>query len=230
MSALSRILSGALIAGFLAGLVAATLQLVFIQPVLLTAELYESGQVAAGESPVVPAPGFDGLRDGLSVMFSALVYVGYGLVLMAIMAVASERGWARVDGRAGVVWGLAGFVTAQLAPALGLPPELPGMSAAALEPRQAWWSICVLLSGLGCALIGFGRNWMFWGAGIVCLAAPQLIGAPSPETMAGPVPPELAAEFAARALGAGLVAWTCLGALSGRLWSEEAGRPALKQA
>ena len=39
----SRILVSALFAGFLAGLIAALLQLVFVQPVLLHAELYESG-------------------------------------------------------------------------------------------------------------------------------------------------------------------------------------------
>jgi len=225
---LGRILSAGLIAGFCAGVVAALLQLALLQPVLLTAELYETGQLAPGAAPVVPGVGFDPLRDGLSVLFSALLYAGYGLVLTALMSVAAERGWARVDGRAGMIWGAAGFVTMQLAPALGAPPELPGMSAAALEPRQVWWAVTVAATGLGCALIGFGRGWLFWGGGIALLAVPHLIGAPAPVGMAGPVPPELAARFAARALGVGLAAWICLGALAGRLCAQDdvAFRPA----
>ena len=227
---LSRLLTSSLIAGFAAGVLAAVLQQVLVQPILLTAELFETGQLAPGDAPGALQRGFDPLRDGLSVLFSALVYTGYGLILCALMAVASARGLAPVTARAGLIWGFAGFVTLQLAPALGLPPELPGMSAAALEPRQIWWTACVLLSGIGCACLGFGRSWPVWGAGILCLAAPHLVGAPVPEQMSGPVPAELAALFAARALGVGLVSWVVLGGLAARLWSEDARELGLAQA
>lgn len=35
---------------------------------------------------------------------------------------------------------MAGFAAFTVAPALGLPPELPGMMAADLGPRQARWA------------------------------------------------------------------------------------------
>lgn len=223
---LGRILTSAVIAGFAAGLVAALLQLVFVQPVLLHAELYESGQLAHfGTDAVVPAHqavgGFDPLRDGLSVLFSAVIYVGYALVLTALMAVLSERGLARISARTGMIWGLAGWVTVQFAPAIGLPPELPGVAAADLATRQAWWAGTVISTGTACALLAFGRSWMAWGAAILLFALPHLIGAPQPEFYTGPTPPELAGEFATRALGVGLAVWIALGALAGSLWSRE---------
>ena len=217
-----RLLTGALIAGFAAGLIAALLQFAFVQPVLLAAELYESGAVThfGGDGSSAPvAYAFDPLRDILSVLFSAVVYIGYGLVLTALMAVAEERGLARIDGRTGVIWGIAGFVTVHLAPAIGLPPELPGVAAAELGARQAWWALCVVASGLGCALLGLGRGWAAWAGGIALLAVPHVIGAPGVDTFTGPAPPELGAEFAARALGVGLAAWVALGALCGFFWS-----------
>src|SRR5690606_8404374 len=42
---LARLLTSALIAGAAAGLIAALMQLVFVQPVLLHAELYEGGEL-----------------------------------------------------------------------------------------------------------------------------------------------------------------------------------------
>ncbi|MEI2612914.1 MAG: CbtA family protein [Candidatus Promineifilaceae bacterium] len=37
----------------------------------------------------------------------------------------------------------------QLAPAFGLPPELPGMAAADLGARQVWWCGTALATGVG---------------------------------------------------------------------------------
>jgi len=51
------------------------------------------------------------------------------------------------------------------------------------------------------------------------LALPHVIGAPHVEGYWGVAPPELGALFAARALGAGLVAWCVMGWLGGHLWS-----------
>ncbi|QFU09737.1 putative cobalt transporter subunit (CbtA) [Rhodobacteraceae bacterium THAF1] len=217
-----RLLTGALIAGFAAGLLAAVLQFAFVQPVLLAAELYEGGALThfgedGSSAPV--AYNFDPMRDILSVLFSAVVYIGYALILTAFMAVAADRGWADIDGRTGIIWGIAGFVTVQLAPAIGLPPELPGVAAADLAARQAWWLGCVVSSGIGCLLLGLGRGWVWWVGGIVLLAAPHAIGAPQPDGFTGPAPPELGALFSARALGVGLAVWAALGSLCGALWA-----------
>ena len=93
----SRLLTSGLIAGASAGFFAALLQLWFVQPVLLHAELYETGVLthfgAAQPSPTAQTlPGFDLMRDGLSILFTMLVYAGYGLLLVSVMSVADDRG------------------------------------------------------------------------------------------------------------------------------------------
>ena len=100
----SKFLTSALFAGAVAGLIAGLLQLAFVQPVLLHAELYERGELLHfGADPVTAhpvLPGFDAVRDGLSVIFTMLTYTGYGLLLLAMMSVAEGRG-AQIDGRMG---------------------------------------------------------------------------------------------------------------------------------
>lgn len=254
---LSRLLTSALIAGAVAGLIAALLQLVFVQPVLLHAELYEGGErthfvipgeghdhghghaeaaedadhdhaaeaqpteIATAEAVVAheaPSFGIDPARDGLSVLFSILVYAGYALLLIAAIALAETRGHV-VTARQGILWGVAGFVAVQLAPAFGLAPELPGMAAADIGARALWWVATVVLSVVALWLLAFGRNWAAWAGAIVLLALPHLIGAPHPAEFTGPTPPELAAQFAGRALGAGLIAWVVLGLMTATMWN-----------
>jgi len=219
-----KILTSALFAGFVAGLIAAALQLVFVQPVLLHAELYEGGDLVHFGAEAVSAHqnlgGIDIVRDGLSVLFTALIYIGYGLVLAAVMAFAAERGVA-IDARRGLLWGVAGFVAVQLAPAFSLPPEVPGVAAADVAIRQVWWFGTVLVTAGGIALLAFGHGVAMSVAAVVLILAPHLIGAPHPDSFSGPVPPELAALFASRALGVGLAAWVFLGAFAGHFLSRE---------
>lgn len=218
----TRIVASALFAGAGAGLIAALLQLVFVQPVLLHAELYESGQLVHFRADPVSAmqdlSDTEWVRNGLSILFTMLVYTGYALLVVAIMSVASDRG-AVINGRIGLLWGLAGFVTAHLAPAFSLPPEVPGVASAEVDVRQIWWFATVAAAAVAMWLIGFGKNWMAWGGAAVLLLAPHLIGAPEPDVFTGPVPPEIGALFAARALGVGFVAWAMLGCACGYFWN-----------
>ncbi len=220
----TRILTSALFAGFAAGLIAAVLQLVFVQPVLLHAELYETGAKlhfgTEGSVSHGPALTFDAMRDGLSILFSALVYTGYGLMLIAAMALADERG-VKITTRKGILWGLAGFITVHFAPAISLPPEVPGSAAADVATRQVWWFSTIAVTGLSMALIAFGQNWKAWGAAIVLLLLPHVIGAPHPDTFTGTTPPELGSLFASRALGVGLAAWVLLGLFAAYFWQHE---------
>ncbi len=222
----SRILTSALIAGAAAGLCAAALQLLFVQPVLLHAELYESGDLVhfGGGASLAAAPEFpmDLMRDALSVLFSMLIYAGYGLVLVAAMSFAEEQG-ATISARTGIIWGVAGFIAVQFAPGVSLAPELPGSSAADVGVRQVWWWATVVAAAVGLWLIAFGRNWPLWVLAVALLLVPHLVGAPMPEEYTGPVPPELAALFAARALGIGLAAWVLTGLFAGMLWSQSQG-------
>lgn len=223
----SRIVTTALFAGFLTGILAAILQFWLVQPLLLHAELYETGALThfgpgASNAPAqMPLPGIDLQRDGLSVLFTALIYTGYAFLLTAAMALAAERGIA-VSIRQGLIWGVCGFAAVQLAPAMGLPPELPGAAAADVTARQVWWFGTAAATATGLALIGFSATPALWVAGAALIAAPHIIGAPEPAQFVGPTPPELAAHFAARALGVGLAAWALLGVLVAWIWGREA--------
>jgi cobalt transporter subunit CbtA len=157
-------------------------------------------------------------RNGLTVLFMALVYVGYGLMLVAGFALA-ERSGHRITVRQGLLWGLAGFAAFQLMPAMGLSPELPGTPAADLTARQLWWLATALCTAGALALVGYGKGLPAFGLAILLLALPHLVGAPETDGFAGVAPPELAAAFAARALGVGLIAWAALGWLAAYFWN-----------
>lgn len=220
----SRFIIAALFAGASAGLIAGLLQLIFVQPVLLHAELYESGQLVHFGGGAISAhpdlPGFDAMRDGLSLVFTMLTYTGYALIMIALMGVAEDRG-ARIDGRSGILWGVAGFVAFHLAPGFTLAPEVPGVAAADVSARQIWWFATVGTAGVALWLIAFGRTWIVWAIAAALLVAPHLIGAPEPDVFTGPVPTEIGALFAARAFGVGLAAWVLLGCFAGYFWQRE---------
>lgn len=230
---LRQILTGGLLGGFTAGLLAAFLHLLLIQPVLLEAERYETGElvhylalIGAHDPDAGPeagtteaesrelsslAPTFDPVRDGISVLAFGLTYAGFGLLAAAAMTLAEARGHAPASLRAGLLWGAAGWVAVQLAPALALPPELPGAAAADLATRQLWWWATAATTALGLALLVFGRGWPAAIMGLALIASLHVMGAPEPPAFSGPAPPELAALFTARALGVSLVAWLALG-------------------
>jgi cobalt transporter subunit CbtA len=243
---IQRMLTSAVVAGGVAGLFAALLHFAFIQDKILLAEQYEDGALvhftgaapaahshgdapaeaaspeAAAESHDQPAPATSDLkRNALTVAFSALIYVAYALILIAGFALATLTG-RKITAREGALWGIAGFAAFQMAPAMGLAPELPGTLAADLAVRQLWWWGTVAATAGGLALIAYGRGIVMAVLAIVLLAAPHVIGAPELEGFFGVAPPELAAGFAASVLGVGLTVWTVMGALAGRLWSSTA--------
>jgi cobalt transporter subunit CbtA len=234
-------LTSALFAGCAVGLLGALLHFAFVQNVLLLGEKYESGALVHFENAPSAAPhshdhtattaeaGQDDhaeaghshdhgatdetstlKRNSLTVLFTILVYTAYALLLVAGFSVATAFG-KTITPRDGLLWGIAGFASFQLAPAMGLPPELPGSVAAALEDRQIWWWLTVACTATGLALIGYGRSLLLAAIGVVILALPHLIGAPRLDSFGGIVPPELSAEFAARVLGVGLAVWAVLG-------------------
>lgn len=222
------LLASALGAGLLTGVVAAALQLWLLVPVIGTAELYESGALthfgaaaehaAGAEAHAHAAAAASGVGRHLgTLLFTTTSYVGFALFLVAGFALAERLGLGRISPRAGLLWGLGGFAATQLFPALGLPPELPGASAAPVEARQVWWILTAALTIAGLVVLTAGHGALRW-TGLLLIAAPHVIAAPHPEAFAGVVPPELSALFAARVLGVGAVAWAVLGLSAGWLW------------
>jgi cobalt transporter subunit CbtA len=219
-----KLVTSALFAGFAAGLIAAALQIVLLVPLILEAELYETGMLIHFGDISKPMPDveweYDWVRNGWTVLSAATVFIGFAFILVAAMAFAEQKG-VTITTRNGILWGLAGAAAIQIAPSLGLAPELPGMIAAELAPRQIWWVGTVIATIVGLSAIAFGTNWMVWGPGLVIMVVPHIIGAPHPDVFGGSVPPELAAEFAGRSLGVGAISWAVLGILSAYFWLQE---------
>ncbi len=222
-----KMVVSAVFAGFVTAVFVSLLQFTLLVPLIQEAELYETGQLVHFGGAAATAPDVaditvqtDWARNAVTAIANIPTYLSFTLILVALMAFAESKG-ITVTTRNGLLWGIGGYAVVQLLPAIGLPPELPGMYAAELRPRQIWWVATLVLGGGGVAAIAFGKNWMVWGAGILAIALPHIIGAPQPEVFGGVVPPELAAEFTARSLAINGIVWTAMGALVAHFWSRE---------
>ncbi len=221
---LKNLVYSALFAGLAAGIIVAAMTVFMLVPTILEAELYETGQLIHFGDVNAAMPDIeaeqDWARNGLTALYAATIYIGFAFVMVAAMAFAQEKG-VQITVRSGILWGLAGYAAFQLSPAMGIAPELPGMIAAELVPRQIWFVGTVVATLVGIGAVVFGKNWLHWGIGLVILAIPHIIGAPHPEVFGGIVPPELAAGFAGRSLAVGAVGWISLGVLSAYFWLQE---------
>jgi cobalt transporter subunit CbtA len=226
-----RILTAALFAGIVAGLLATGLQMTKVWPLILAAEGFENAAPtqahhhgsdpgaaathAAMTDAWAPEDGIE--RMAYTLLFNLLAGFGFALLVNAGLALRRAAGQP-LDLATGLLWGLAGFAAFALAPALGLPPELPGMPAADLLARQLWWLSTALATLAGIALIALPRRVSLAVLGAALIAAPHVIGAPHPDAgEASRVPPELAASFVVASLASAAVFWASLGALSGWL-------------
>lgn len=220
-----KLLTSAVFAGVAAGLIAALLHFYFVIPTLLEGELFEVGErvhFGANGSPQSErgSPGLGGewSRHLMTVGFNVVTYVGFGFLLLAVMAITEMKRFTTITVRNGIIWGMGGFIAIQMAPAMGLPPVLPGTIGAEVEARQAWWLGTLVASGLGLWMIAFVRGPLAL-MGVVLLAAPQFIGAPGLDTYWGVAPPELAAQFVSYSLGVAAVGWSCLGFFAAWFWT-----------
>src|SRR5262249_21283721 len=121
LTALRRLSLPALIAGLAAGIVASLLQQFFLVPLIVRAEALETAAQAGVEA------GVDIERAAYSLLFTCVGACAFALLLTGCWTLQGG-----VKERRGMWWGLAGFAVFSLAPALGLPPELPGTHAADL--------------------------------------------------------------------------------------------------
>jgi len=158
------------------------------------------------------------LYSGLS---NVLAAIGFSALLIAIMGQLQLSGTTRLTALKGMVWGGAGFIAFFVAPGLGLPPEIPGVEAAALENRQGWWVMTIFLTSAGLAALAFAPALVKIG-GLVLLATPHLIGAPHPSgpEFSHPDPLDVQAlmslhsEFIVASAITNAVFWLVLGLLS----------------
>jgi cobalt transporter subunit CbtA len=228
---LGRIAAAALVAGGVAGVFFWAAHMVKVVPLVIQAEVYE-GQTAGGHSHAAepsasarqaaggklaaaeeegwaPAAGFE--RAAYTLMVDLLLSIGFAFILCASFALSGrDIGW-----REGTVWGIVAFAAVYVSPVLGLAPELPGMQAADLQARQTWWLSTAVAGAAGFALAFLARpTWLRVGGGVLILL-PHLVGAPVHELRAGPVPAELAAQFAVASLSVTGLFWVVLGGCAG---------------
>ncbi len=223
MAIFQRLFFAVLLAGLISGAAMATLQQWRVVPLIIAAEAYEGTEAPAThrhqeatpahdhEDEWMPADGLE--RTFYTVATGMFAALGFAFLLSA----ASVLSGLEVTARSGVLWGLAGFAVFQLAPAFGLPPELPGMPAADVVARQIWW--WGTAAATATAIYGIARfqNAAAVAIGIALIGMPHIIGAPQPADHASGVPASLAAAFAANTLFVGLAFWMILGALYGYL-------------
>ncbi len=235
MQLFQRIFFAAILAGIAAGLTLSAIQQWRVVPLIITAEAYEIGDVHAlehasdmvvagphlhpeNDEPVAeqsqetlseaawaPQQGLE--RAAYTVLASVLTGLGFAL----LMGAASIFSGVAINSTNGILWGVAGFVTFTMMPAIGLPPELPGMVAADLFARQVWWVGTVVITGL--AIYVFSKNYNPGGlfVAIVLILIPHIMGAPLPPDEPSNVPAALVLIYVANAIFCMLVFWLTLG-------------------
>ena len=167
MTVLRRILTTALMAGLVAGIVVSIIQYLVVHPLLVEAERFEARAAAVQAAPAAartateaateaePWQPQDGVeRTAYTLLANLLTGIGFAMLLGGGFAIYGGR----VDTVRGMYWGIAGFLTFALAPALGLPPEPPGVPAADLVARQGWWLGTVFATATGLAAVVFARH------------------------------------------------------------------------
>jgi cobalt transporter subunit CbtA len=254
-----RVLAVGLVAGILAGLFVAALQHFATMPLIVAAEVFEGAHGAAGHAHGAAdavagsgaaaghthATAAAGLPEASAIVaadnaisrtvatFTSSIglCVGFALLLLGGMLLSDGQ----VTRNTALAWGVCGFLATGLAPALGVPPELPGMAADDPGGRQGWWFLAAACTAAGLFLLlrGFsathgqpeaaaldGATVPLWQplAGLALIALPHLLGAPQVPDAPSAVPAALAARFAAASLAMQAITWLSVAAGVGLFW------------
>lgn len=231
MAVFRRLFFAALCAGLLAGVFAAAAHQIATVPIILKAEIYEDAAQhnampahshaahAATTAAWMPENGAE--RTAYTLLAEILAGIGFALVLSAGLAL---RG-GDVTWRDGLLWGLAGFLVFTAAPALGLPPELPGTEPAPLLARQIWWLATAASTGCALALLAFRRQPVWLVLAAVLIVAPHVYGAPQPAERVSVAPEALAHQFVVAVTVVSFLFWIVLGAATGYFYRRFTPRP-----
>jgi len=232
---IGRVVLAALLAGIAAGFIMGAIQHLRLTPLILEAEAYERAgdvhshapapEAAAGE-PSAAAPADDGHdhdhgegwmpEDGwqrtlATTATAAMAGAGFAAIMAAISLITGLP----ITRRNGIVWGLCGFLAATLAPAAGLPPELPGMPAADLASRQIWWVATIAATAAGIYLLAVRKDVWAIGLAVLLIAAPHIVGAPVAVHGDSTLPSGIVAAFVANSLAANAIFWSLIGLFLG---------------
>jgi cobalt transporter subunit CbtA len=216
-----HIVLSAVIAGLITGVLLTLLQMFTTVPLIAQAEVYEQG--VAPVAAVLSAHEYEATvwepnerfeRTSYTGVTIVLTAIGYALILGAVFSQLRAVGW-----KTGLGLGMAGFTVFQLAPALGLPPALPGSPYADLFVRQIWWVGTAFATALALGAWWYARSYSkaIWiPVGIALILLPHVIGAPQPAPgQTTLVPHDLSQRFALMALFNAAVFWLVLGSVQG---------------
>jgi cobalt transporter subunit CbtA len=186
----SRIIYSAILIGFVGGVLLTSLQIASLNPIIFLAESYlaDTAETTTGSSDGhsghshehddeawVPAHGRE--RTAYTLLANILASTGFAAMVLALMCQFCLARKGNISWSQGSLWGLAGFTALFLAPTIGLPPEIPGMTAAAVEHRQIWWALCALSVAIGLGILAFAPV-RVKATGLLFLAIPYIVGAP----------------------------------------------------
>ncbi len=232
-----RLFSSAILAGVLAGLVISLLYQFTTVPLIMEAEEFETKQTAdapyasdTNKFAVHPVHNSDSKSDHPEwepasvverIVYTSLTTiisgVGFALLVVSALVIRGSSGGFRI----GVLWGIGGFAAFILAPAAGLPPELPGMMKAELIGRQFWWLGTAIVTATGLWILVFYKNPYLYILATVFLLAPHVLGAPIQHSIQGSIiPAELAAKFSTVSIGVNFIFWLMLGGLSAHFFKK----------
>jgi cobalt transporter subunit CbtA len=211
-----------LVAGTAAGLLLFLMQHFTIFPLIQRAEVYESTEersMAEMHHSAVPVDHEWSPADGIertlfTVLATVLTAIGFAALLFGVAALQP----ASLDWRKGALWGLAAFACVDLAPALGLPPQPPGVPSADLYARQIWWVGTAIATAIGIwLLLDRKKSWPVRAAGLFALVLPHIVGAPVSSGESS-VPAQLIHRFALTSILTTGMFWIVLGSLGGLLY------------
>lgn len=229
MSMFRSLVFTSVIVGLIVGVAITLIQSITTGPLIATAEVYEARASAeavppshthnsshehahdhgSGQQPWAPASGFERLASTAAA--NILIAMGYALILTAAIAVSGKA----VTLRNGLLWGGGAFLCVMFAPALGLPPEMPGIPSAPLADRQIWWLATALCTAGALLILAYRRQAKWIALASALIVAPHIVGAPAaPANVLQTVPSSLEIRFIAAALMTTFLMWCLIGALS----------------
>jgi cobalt transporter subunit CbtA len=223
-----RIIYTALLVGLLSGLIMSVIQITTVNPIIFAAESYESERAIAVEhehgghnhsSTWAPEEGAE--RTSYTIFANVSAGIGFAAILLALMSQLQLSGITQLSVPKGILWGVAGFVAVFVAPAIGLPPEIPGIEAAAIEQRQLWWTLAVIAVAVGLLILSFAPL-KYKVLGLISLVIPYIVTIPHHQgpAFAHPDPSVVEAltrlheQFLINSAISNLVFWLALGVIA----------------
>ena len=206
-------MSAVLLSGVIAGLFLFAVQHYTIFPLIEKAETFEAAAPHHHEDEGWrPGDGME--RNAYTLLTTIVCAIGFAALLFGVAALVPVS----LNFRKGALWGIAAFVSIDLMPSLGLPPQPPGTAVADLYARQLWW-VAVALSTAIALWLMFDRKkpLPLRLIGVLLAAAPHIVGAPVAHGESA-VPATLIRQFAILSIVSTGLFWLVLGSVGGLIY------------